>query len=339
MSVINIDNLPRKFQPFLIGSPTCREQIKGEIDDIMNRRMLRPLKSDYIFEADRWVFKLGRTGGALTTPDTHLYRVRKAEKIRTYILQHGLEAHIAVPKKYLYWHTTENQFYLVAEKMALSREVAAPASIEYEDNFKADPSLGGQVEALANDHPKRSLTTVQAKALAEMAGLGYNDLTYNNLHFTNDGKVAIIDTEPLKRFVNKETKSSFNFFFFGDRRLMLTLQALSGIAKLKLYTDAPAALQAVEKVEKNHAIWGIVESIVKISLVTFGCYFFALPLAALIPIAKVAVLLKVGCIGFAVLKNINLTSYTISMCRIWRWSYQGLEGMDKMCEMEKLLAW
>ncbi len=216
MSVINMSNLSPKFQPFLIGSPKCPAKIKDEIDTIF-QQPLTSLKSNYILDAGKWILKLGRTDGLHTTPDTHLYRVRKAEKIRTYIQQNNLEAHIAVPTKYLYWNTAQNQFYVVAEKMDLSSEVGMPTSGEVEANFKAGASFGGQLQALANNAPKRSLTPPQAKALAELSVLGYTDLSYNNLYFTQDGKVAIIDTEPLKRSLKKMSKSSFFFFLFGDK--------------------------------------------------------------------------------------------------------------------------
>src|SRR5687768_4774763 len=99
MSTHSINNFSPKFQPFLIGSPTCPAKIKDEIDTIF-KQPLKPLKSNYIFDAGKWILKLGRTNG-ITTPDTHLYRVRKAEKIRSYIHQNNLDAHIAVPRKYL----------------------------------------------------------------------------------------------------------------------------------------------------------------------------------------------------------------------------------------------
>jgi len=81
--------------------------------------------------------------------------VRKAEKIRTYIRQNQLEAHITVPRKYLYWNEQESQFYTVAEKVKLSKYVATPASKEIETAFKADTTVGGQGQALANNAPKK----------------------------------------------------------------------------------------------------------------------------------------------------------------------------------------
>ena len=333
MTTVDIKNLPPKFQSFLIGSPTCPAKIKDEIDAIF-QQPLKPLKN-YIFDAGKWVLKLGRTDEFATTPDTHLYRVRKAEKIRSYIHKNNLDAHIAVPRKYLYWNTTQKQFYVVAEKMNLSPEVPTPASLDIEAAFKeGGPSVGGQMQALANNAPKRSLTPAQAKALAELSVLGYTDLTYNNLYFTQDGKVAIIDTEPVKRSLKKMTKSSFLFFLLGDKRSLLSKQSIAGIAKLKLYIDNPTALQAVQRVEKNHALWSIAQLITKISIVTLVIYFTP-TITTLIPIAAVAMTLKVSFITVAVLKNISLTSDVLGMCAIWHLSCQGLQGACSIITLEK----
>ncbi len=334
MSIPSIDNLSSKFQPFLIGSPTCSVNIKSEIDSFFQRPITR-LKSNYIFDAGDWVLKLGRTDNLLTTPDTHLYRIRKAEKIRNYISQNNLEDHIEVPRKYLYWNTDEKQFYVVAQKLDLSREVASPASADIENALKRGASIRGeQGYALANHAPKRSLTPTQAKALAELSILGYTDLTYNNIYFTRDGRVAIIDTEPVKRGLNKIVKASLFFFLFCDKGALLSQQSIAGIAKLKLCTDNPAALQAVQKVERNHALWNIAQLITKISLVTLAIYF-APAVTAFIPIAAVATTLKVSFIAAAVLKDFILTMNVLSVYTVWSLSHQGLEGYIRIADLER----
>lgn len=332
-------NLPLKFLPFLIGSPTCSANIKTEIDEIFQKPLERlsrdnGLSRDNIFVGENWVFKLGRTEESSTTQDTYLYRVRKAEKIRSYIQKNNLDAHIAVPKKYLYWNGVQRQFYVVAEKMSLSREVAVPASKAIEDNFRLAGISGGQLRALANNAPQRSLTVPQAKALAELSVLGYTGLSYNNLFFTPDGKVAIIDTEPRKRLTKKVMKSKPSFFLFGDKGAMLSKQSIAGIAKLKLYTNDLAALQAVQKVEKNHVLWSIAKLITKICLVTLAIYF-APTITALVPIAAVAMTLKVSFIAVAVLKNLSLTANILDVYKVWGLSCQGLQGVYTISVFER----
>jgi len=335
MTTPSINNLAPKFQGFLIGSPTCPANIKIEIDGIFQQPLKR-LKSNYIFDAGKWVLKLGRTDVPGMTPDTHMYRVRKAEKIRSYIEQNKLEDHIEVPKKYLYWNEKEKQFYVVAEKMNLSSEVGTPASEDFESRWKSVAHIcGGQAQSLANNARKRSLTPTQAKALAELSILGYTDLTYNNLYFTLDGKVAILDTEPIKRPLKKMVKSSFFFFLFGDKGSMLSSQSLGGIAKLKSYIDTPEALQAVEKVERNHALWSIAQLITKIVVVTLAIYFVP-TITALIPIPEVAMALKVSFIAVAVLKDLTLTLTVISVYRLWHLSYKGFEGLSEISRIEQI---
>lgn len=79
MNVSNY-NLPNKFFPFLLGHPSCASSdIKNEIDQIMQSCLIVDLKNN-VFDCGKWILKYPRTDGLATNPDTHLYRVRKAEK-------------------------------------------------------------------------------------------------------------------------------------------------------------------------------------------------------------------------------------------------------------------
>ncbi len=121
MLVPNINNLPSKFQQFLINPKNSpRTELLEDIEKELKGKSLTKIK-DYIFEGDKWIFKSARSDDLLTTPDTHLYRVRKAEKIRSYLNKNKLTDHIAVPKKHIYWDESENRFYVVAEKLELSK--------------------------------------------------------------------------------------------------------------------------------------------------------------------------------------------------------------------------
>ena len=329
--MICLNTLPAKFQPFLIGSPTCLcpADLKEKIDSLFIQGSATQLK-EHIFETKDWVLKLGRQDGLLTTPDTHLYRVRKAEKIRTYVQQNHLENAIAVPKKYLYWCEQENRFYVVAEKMALSKEVAAPKSQEMEAAFKgfyateAGQLAAGQIKALAENAPKRSLTPDQAKALAELSILGYTDLTYNNLYFTQDGKIAIIDTEPQKRALKKKKLSNFiDSFFMVDKGFLLSMQSIAGIAKLKLYIDDQTALSNVEKVEKNHVLWRIAILITKISIVALASRLVVSIIVARVPVPAVVRVLEVSLPIIASIKVGRLVNPAIDIYNLWDLSCRG----------------
>ncbi len=134
MQAITPQNLPKKFFSYLIGNPSCnRPSLKEEINQLFQGKPLLSLKGDYILEEGNWVLKLPRKDGLLTTPDTHLYRVRKAEKVRQYIEKNGLQQHLAVPQKYLYWH--ERQFYVVCEKLQLSENVPSIVYPEMSEKF------------------------------------------------------------------------------------------------------------------------------------------------------------------------------------------------------------
>jgi hypothetical protein len=78
---LNLESLPNKFLPFLLGHESCLapENCKSEIDEIFNRsiRNAPSLKSDYIYDAGNWVIKGDRTDALApyVTPDTNIYRV------------------------------------------------------------------------------------------------------------------------------------------------------------------------------------------------------------------------------------------------------------------------
>lgn len=333
---ITIDNLPSKFLPFLLGFKECKKDIVEDIDKVFEKP-LKPLSKtrDYVFDAGDWVLKLGRTDGFLTTPDTHLYRIRKAEKVRQYITDHHLENDLMVPEKYLYWNKSEKQFYVVAKKIDLSDEVATPANKEFKSVFEeAAKTTEGQVRAFVEGKPQRSLTAVQAKALAELSILGYTDLSYNNLYFTLDGRVAIIDTEPQKRGLNKNFTKSLIGSWLTDKGALLAQQTLSGTAKLKLYCDDQEALKEVELVEKNHALWSLAKSAVKIAFASLMIY--AATFVSRLPIPPVvAKVLRVTMITLLAIKLLMLTLSMLSIYRIWGLSHQGLQGVLQIMVHEK----
>lgn len=332
---ITMDSLPHKFYPFLLGHPSCPSKIKEEIDKVFEKPLV-PLKSNYIFDAGKYVLKLERTDGSLTTPDTHMYRVRKAEKIRKYIVKNHLENQLMVPEKFLYWRETDRKFYVISEKVCLSDEVAKLVSDSVEILYKqGGQTLGGQIAALAANKPKRNLTPEQAKGLAELSVLGYTDLTYNNAYFTLDGKVAIIDTEPIKRSLKKIMFKN-KFTWMGDKGALLSQQTISGIAKLKLYCADEKALREVETVEKKHVVWSIAKLVGKIALVCLAISFVP-SVAALLPIGGIlATSLSAFVITVLVVKTVSLVACAGGVAYVWKLSHDGVQGVVKIFSMEKL---
>ena len=315
MSTPTLENLKPKFLPFLIGSPQCPAKIKTEIDEIFREKLFAPLKDAHVFDAGNWILK-GERAALLTAPDTHLYRVRKAEKVRNFIRDNHLEDHLEVPNKYIYWHREESKFYVVAERLNLSNEVPKPASTELE-------------EILCKNKPQRSLTVVQAKSLAELSFLGLTDLSYNNLLFTQEGKVAIIDTEPVKRAYKKRVRASWFYFFFEEMDYNLIRQSIAGIAKLKLAIDNPTALDAVRSIEREHALWAIATLITKISAFVLA-FFTVAPFVSTMPTT-----FQVGFLIFSLGKYATLTGYLLSLLQIWWFSCEGIEGVRDIVRLER----
>ena len=333
---LSINNLPKKFYPYLLGHAECKATYKNEIDAVF-QKPLRPLVQKpqdgqyavrpYIFDAGNWFLKLNRTDQANIRPDTVLYRVRKAAKIEKFILENHLQNQFALPKKHLYWHLEEKRFYVVSEKLQLSNEVAEPVNAQIEQQFtQAAGQVHGQAEALANGVSKRSITAEQAKNLARMClELGYTDLSYNNLYFNQEGKVAIIDTEPVQRTFKK---TIFSFFVFrlglGDRVGFCAEHALGGISRLKLYCSNSLAMKSVEKVEKNHILWNLAKLISKLGVTCLMIY------VAPSLFGRLVVLTVVRGVLYTKAALLAINSLSLLMCL--HWTRQGPQGWYKIIQ-------
>lgn len=331
-------NLPWEYQPFLLGNRFCKKDI--DMDAILNQPLI-PLKNDYIFDAGEWVLKLPRTDDPLITSRTHLSRVLNAKKFHDYILENNLTTELVVPETYLYWHASKRKFYVVSEKIDLSEDVATPANLEAEKNFKlSGATLAGQMKALADGKPQRSLTVMQAKALAGLACLGYEDLDYNNLYFALDGRVAIIDTKSQECVAPYLWGNLVQASFYqaaSDASLLQTIaigvvgtisilslfpedaSPLAGIAKLKLYCDNKDALKEVEIIGKKILRSTVIKTIVKIALSALMIY--AASYTSLLPLKEtVSKAIKEAIQAFC---SINLVFLTLSLGEIWIRNYQG----------------
>lgn len=340
---LTLENLPNKFLPSLLGHESCPATFKNEIDEIFARSIENApsIKSDYVWDAGKWVIKGDRTGAEAEAmrPDTNIYRVRKAEKIRNFIQENHLEEHVMVPRKYIYWDERSGKFYVIAEKADLSDEVATPQA-NARDLLKLEGEIhGGQMEALTNNARERTLTPEQAEALAKLSFKGYTDLTYNNMFFTTDGRVAILDTEPIKRTIKKMFSESYYLtFLFQDTASLITQQAIAGTAKLKLSCSDPLALRAVEKVEKEHFLWNLAQLVGKIAVCVLVISAAALLLPHLAIPALAITALKVCFISLASIKLITLTFNIMNASFLWYFSHVGMDqngqGMAGVTGME-----
>ena len=328
-----IGTLPEKFHPYLIGHPKCclDPAAQDQIKNILSQPKVF-LKSN-VLGVGKWILKHTRTD-FITTEDTHLYRVRKAEKVRRYIEANGLQEELIVPKKWICrWR---EDFWTVSEKIDLSEEVASPIK-GFQEWVRPEEAaqVGGQLNALCNlGKPRREINPTQARALAELSILGYTDLTYNNLYFDKAGKVAIIDTEPVKRALKKEVFAGSLPRFFGDKGGFLSMQAVAGIAKLKMVCGNPEALKAVESVETRLVVWTIAKLVAKLALAIFVMWN-ASPILAVFPLGGAVLVLKPILIAIAVIKTISLLSLVASNSVLWMLSrHRTPDSVEAIAQME-----
>lgn len=334
--------LPLKFSPYVLGSSQCSAPsgTKEEIDAVF-RQPLVNLKSNYIFDAGKWILKLNRADNIVTTEDSFLYRIRKADKVRRHINQNGLQNDLVVPQKFLYWNEGQRRFYVVCQKLPLSSDVVQPTKEAYNAYLVDKQSVmkvGGQLKSLMDGtSTQRPLTPAQAKGLAELAVLGYTDQSYNNVFFTPDGKVAIIDTEPVKRFLNKKFSQSTVLSWLGDKGATKAQSILAGITKLKTYCTNPLALKEVEKVEKKHALWSIAKLVGKLAIV-------ALIFAAIVSAINIFSIAGIALFGLSIplaaltLKALMLRLNILSVMKLWSLSHQGMQGLMQIVSMELMGA-
>lgn len=334
-----LSTLPPKFRPYVLGSAQCSAPpgTKEAIDAVFTQPLIS-LKGNYIFDVGNWVLKLNRTDGIPATEDSFLYRVRKAEKLRRHIQQNGLQNDLVVPQKFLYWHETQHRFYVVSQKIDLSSDVVQPTK-EAHDAYKAFPKdaidqIGGQFKSLLTGIPtQRPLTPLQAKGLAELAVLGYTDQSYNNVFFTRDGKVAIIDTEPVKRLAKKKVFQSKVWAWLWDKGFLKAQHTLTGLAKLKGDCSDPLALKEVEKVEKKHVLWSIAKLVAKIAIV-------ALLFTAIVSAINIFSISGIALFGLAIplaaftSKILVLMLNIASIMKLWSLSHQGIQGVGQIALLE-----
>jgi len=294
-----------------------------------------------------------------TTKMANIGRVLLAEKINRYLKQNGYEEEFEVVQERLYFHDLEQKFYVVGRALDLTlqipsfgplykkqiRQSASPSSFEGKsresesdtDEETSSEASGSSKHLSGSLEEEKKLSFLelkftQAKALAELAvNCGYTDLGIDNLHYTKNGKVAIVDTEPFKEVVNER------FFnkWIRDRDSLLAQQAIGGIAKLKLYCSNMDAFKAVEKVEAKHALWTIAKTVMKIALAALTFYF--IPSLSLPFLGSAAASVKLVLLELISLKISELVFSTVFTGIVWYKSCQirGIEGSE--CQDEKAI--
>jgi hypothetical protein len=352
--------------------------LRIEVNTKIYHLLLHTRKSSTIRDDSTTLMVKKKRGDIPTTEDTHLYRIRKAEKIRKYLKAKGYEEEFVVAKEYLYFDATQKVYYVVGEELPLSLDcVVKPGALEKKNVdeshkrnlsnplLQARPASPQSVRSIdsADEKPRQfdpkllyikelrqdqratlgakqiALTLTQAKALAELAiYTGCTDLSYNNLFYTEDHKIAIIDTEPTRRWVKK----TFFNRWIRDRGALLAQQAIRGIAQLKLSCSESETFKEVVRIERNHALWTLSKLVTKIAL---GCL-----LLALIPQALTALSLGIATMPLQYMlltavayKVTELACAVLGVLRVWKWSsqIQGIEGKEEQDQeaIDKFRAW
>jgi len=138
---------------------------------------------------NKWVFKCKRSD-MQTSADTHLYRVRKADKIRRMNL-----AGVIVPQKYLY-RLPNGEYIILAQKMTIHREVANPALLSQDtpDWFRD----------LIPKTVYIKLTPSQGKNVVRVIfRTNSTDLNRTNVYHDENNQLVLPDTEPHLRYYRK----------------------------------------------------------------------------------------------------------------------------------------
>lgn len=324
MTTINqFADLPSQFVPYLV-----RNRALAEVDYAFNQ----PLCSlqDDLFTDQRQIFLFKRAqknGDSL--PDSHLYEVLKAAKIYQYIHENGYQNDVVVVEKGIYWSNRDKEFYVVSKRLNLSNEVCGCSSFLKEEIQKS-PMLEGQERCLVQGFKRRYLTVTQARALAELATIGYRGITFNNLLYTRQGQVAILDTEPLNREVRK-AQCTWENFLFCDKEALRAKQAIVDIAQLKSLCVHVKALDAVDRVEKWHVIWSIYTVVVKMVLLVLFWQDGIARAIQLAPLSEQAKLvLRVSLQIPLIIKGTTLFLEIPQMLHLWSLSRQGWEGFKKL---------
>lgn len=355
----NPTNAPAKMKPFILGDDDCKSNhIFNTVKECFLNK--EDVKNGYVFKGtakgNTYFFKRKRKLSRIEkevnpvmestiTPDSPAYRVRKAEKVRRWIKENGYENDICVPQKYLYWDTVDDEWYSVAEVVDLSEEVASVNSKDSK-TFKASISLineGQCVEYKKGKHirKERSFTERQARALAELSfKAGYTDMSYNNLFFDKQGRVAIIDTESILRGCKKINRS-VNLFMkilnalFWDWGNWNVRSGLQGTARLKCFCKDEKALAAVESVEIKHVVWSVALKIGKIALTILAIKAIALvaasasvPALALLALKIVSIIAKIRV--FMDVWNLLSTAFIFHQGR------QGLQGVNNIQKVQMM---
>lgn len=216
-----VQNLPPKVNQFLnwmglAGPSTAQESLGGKpfitTSEALPGYVIKRQRTDHLANQ--------------VAPDALLYRVRKAEKIRTFLQAQGWESLVKVPHKYLYFDHEIGKWYLIAEKQENMLEVKSPLGI---NNFRV-------IQALAH--------------LAFVAGL--EDMHHENIRLGANSSAVILDTEPLSRGAVKWIRSFPLSRFWLDTSSVKVFFSMQSLGLLKQYVCQTNQKATVDQVAGSY---------------------------------------------------------------------------------------
>lgn len=269
--------LSSKFDSQILNKATEPEkrELKRKLDDIFSKtkgyilgvwngfNSLTPERR-YIVEHPElpgWVIKGPRSYGEVT-PDTHIYRVRKALRINNIIKKYGF-TEVVVPEKYLYQY--KNEWVVVAKKLNLDPHAKI---------------------ILTNFNPiydtYNPLNPKAAKELAIICFEGrFDDLKENNLLYSIDGRIALVDTEPFNR-ISRKNISWWDKIWPSTKFIQDFTNGMLNTERLYKLCDTSQARMEVRKVQEEMLSKNVAQLVVYTVLpvlLSLGTLFTAMALA------------------------------------------------------------
>lgn len=178
-----------------------------------------------------WIIK-GQRKDLTGTSDTHIYRVRKALRIQNIIDKYHF-TEVVVPQKFLY--QVNNQWIVAAKKL----------------NLNPNQRLCHKTVHTFND----TYTPLSPKAAYELAMIcflgRFEDLKEDNLIYTVDGKIALVDTEPNNRIRRKKISWLDRIWPFAKTTRDF-LFAFVNTEKLQTMCETIEAKQMVRRVQDSY---------------------------------------------------------------------------------------
>lgn len=252
--------LPKKFDPYIINSSS---ELKSSLDQIFQN----VISNDEMSLSEHYGFQiLGDKKHVVTHPDlpnyvvkgprhdhakhlcahdSHIYRVRRATRLQSVIKRHGF-SEIIIPKKMLYHH--KGHWFVVAEKL----------------NLDIHAKLHKSYDRAQETHFKQ-LTAKQVRELSVLCFEGnLEDVNETNIQFTSEGKIALVDTEPVSRALKKTFKQWLRLPYI--KASFEFTNAMCNSERIYLVCSADDALKEVRNVQSQMFWRHLAEIIVKISL-------------------------------------------------------------------------